>query len=223
MSIAEALAREIGSIGATLHKLGPAQWHEPTRCPPMDVLDLVGHLANQAMRLGELLGMEPVDEEPEKDAVTYFRYDPVRVGPGVVQRAQQVAQTIAAEGPRDMVRFWDIGWVRALQDARAALPADPVLASPFGLIRLSEYLRTRVLEATVHHMDLDDALGRAPHPDREALEITGDVLRGLLGTDLRPAGMDDQRFALTGTGRAELSDDEKAYLGPLASSFPLLQ
>jgi hypothetical protein len=49
------------------------------------------------------------------------------------------------------------------------------------------------------------------------------VLRGLLGADLRPLGVDEVRFALAGTGRADLTDAERGVLGPLADSFPLLQ
>jgi len=98
---------------------------------------------------------------------------------------------------------------------------DPVLPNVFGLIRLSEYLKTRCVEIVIHHMDLDDALARKPHPDPGALEIVGDVLRGLLGTDLRPVGVDDVRFALIGTGRAPLNDDERQLLGPLDAKFPL--
>ncbi|MEX2393289.1 MAG: hypothetical protein WD826_02300, partial [Actinomycetota bacterium] len=68
-----------------------------------------------------------------------------------------------------------------------------------------------------------DALGRDPDPTRWGLGATCDVLRGLLGADLRPLGVDDLRFALLGTGRATLTDGEREMLGPLADSFPLLQ
>jgi hypothetical protein len=78
------------------------------------------------------------------------------------------------------------------------------------------------VEVVVHHMDVDDALGIEPHPDAKALEIVGDVLRGLLGTDLRPVGMEDVRFVLVGTGRAPLEQPEREYLGPLVEKFPLL-
>lgn len=220
MSVVEALAREVGSVGVLLHKMHDADWQRPTRCAPMTVADLVAHLARQAARVEELLALEPIDAEPEKDAATYYSYDPASIGADVLARAQQAAKDIG--GPKKLVAAWDERWVHALQAARAALPDDPVLPSPLGTIRLSEYLKTRVVEATVHHMDIDDALGKLPHPDHEALEITADVLRIRLGTDLRRFGMDDVRFVLTGTGRAPLSDEEMSYLGPLSERFPLL-
>jgi uncharacterized protein (TIGR03083 family) len=213
----DALAREVGSIGQLLHALKPKQWELPTRCPPLTVRELSAHMMRGAMRIEEMLDKGPVDSEPEKDAITYFQFDAGDEAPVIVKRAQEAA----ASFPSDLARAWDLEWTKALQRARKHLNDDPVLPNIFGLIRLSEYLKTRVVEVVVHHMDVDDALGKKPHPDAAALEITGDVLRGLLGTDLRPLGVDDVRFALIGTGRAPLNDDERRMLGPLAEKFPL--
>jgi uncharacterized protein (TIGR03083 family) len=218
MAVVDALAREVGSVGQLLHALKPKQWEAPTRCPPLTVRELAAHMMRGAMRIDEMLDKGPVDAEPEKDAITYFQFDPGDEGPLIVKRAQEAA----AGFPPDLARAWDLEWTKALQRARTHLGDDPVLPNIFGLIRLSEYLKTRCVEVVVHHMDLDDALGRKLHPDPGALEVVGDVLRGLLGTDLRPLGVDDVRFALVGTGRAPLNDDERQMLGPLAAKFPLL-
>jgi uncharacterized protein (TIGR03083 family) len=217
MGVVDALAREVGSVGQLLHALKPKQWELPTRCPPLTVRELTAHMMRGAMRIEEMLEKGPVDAEPEKDAVTYFQFDAGDEGPVIVKRAQEAAATF----PADLAKGWDLEWTKALQRARMHIGDDPVLPNVFGLIRLSEYLKTRCVEVVVHHMDLDDALGRKPHPDAGALEIVGDVLRGLLGTDLRPLGVDDVRFALIGTGRAPLNDDERRMLGPLAEKFPL--
>ena len=215
MSVVDALAREVGSVGQLLHTLKPKQWEQPTRCPPMNVRELAAHTLRGAVRIEEMLDAGPVDAEPERDGITYFQS--VTVSGEIVKRAQEAS----AAFPPDLARAWDLEWTKALQRARMYINEDPVLRNVYGLIRLTEYLKTRCVEAVIHHMDLDDALGRKPHPDREALEITGDILRGLLGTDLRPVGVDDVRFALVGTGRAPLNDDERQMLGPLAQRFPL--
>jgi uncharacterized protein (TIGR03083 family) len=217
MAVIDALAREVGSVGQLLHALKPNQWELPTRCPPLTVRELAAHMMRGAMRIEEMLDKGRVDAEPEKDAVTYFQFDAGEEGPVIVKRAQEAAVTF----PADLARAWDLEWTKSLQRARLHIGDDPVLQNIFGLIRLSEYLKTRCVEVVVHHMDLDDALGRKPHPDAGALEVVGDVLRGLLGTDLRPLGVDDVRFALIGTGRAPLNDDERRMLGPLAEKFPL--
>jgi uncharacterized protein (TIGR03083 family) len=197
--------------------LKPKQWELPTRCAPLTVRQLSAHMLRGARRLQEMLDAGPVDAEPERDAITYFQFDAAGEAPLIVKRAQEVAASL----PGDPARAWDLEWTTSLQRARMHLGDDPVLPNVFGLIRLSEYLKTRIVEVVIHHMDLDDALGKKPHPDPGALEITGDVLRGLLGTDLRPLGVDDVRFALIGTGRAPLNDDERRMLGPLAQKFPL--
>lgn len=219
-AVVEALARELGSVGKALHNLSGKQWGVPTRCEPMTVLDLVAHVVRGADRVVEMCSVDPIDDEPQKDAVTYFRYDADAEGPMIVARAQEVAGE-TGDGAA-MTARWDARWSKALMAARTTAP-DSVRPTVFGTMHLEEYLKTRILEVTVHHLDLDDAIGHEPHPDARALELTGDVLRGLLGTDLRPVGMDDLRFALTGTGRADLTDEERAYLGPLAEGFPLLR
>ena len=215
MSVVAALAREVGSVGQLLHTLKPKQWEQPTRCRPMNVRELSAHMLRGAVRIEEMIEAGPVDAEPERDGITYFQS--VTVSGEIVKRAQEASAGL----PQDLARAWDLEWTKGLQRARMYVNEDPVLRNVYGLIRLTEYLKTRCVEVVIHHMDLDDALGRKPHPDREALAITGDILRGLLGTDLRPVGVDDVRFALIGTGRAPLNDDERQMLGPLAQKFPL--
>jgi uncharacterized protein (TIGR03083 family) len=218
MAAIDALAREVGAVGKLLHRLEPKQWDLPTRCSPLTVRELAAHMLRGGMRIQEMLDAGPLDAEPEKDGITYFQYDAAAEGPQIVKRAQESA----ASFPAALAKAWDTEWTKALQRAREYVAEDPVLPTVFGSIKLTEYLRTRCVEVVVHHMDLDDALGKKPHPDKGALDETCDVLRGLLGTDLRPVGIDDVRFALIGTGRAALTDAEKEILGPLAAKFPLL-
>lgn len=221
MAVVDALAREVGSVGQLLHTLKPKQWEQPTRCPPMNVRELASHMLRGAVRIHDMLDKGPVDEEPERDGTTYFQAWDGDAAAGAAAEVVQRAQEASASFPKDLAKTWDLEWTKALQRARMYVSEDPVLHSIFGLMRLTEYLKTRCVEVVIHHMDVDDALGRKPHPDREALEIVGDVMRGLLGTDLRPVGVDDVRFALVGSGRAPLNDDERQMLGPLAQKFPL--
>jgi uncharacterized protein (TIGR03083 family) len=217
MAVVDALAREVGNVSKLLHSLKHDEWSKPTRCKPLTIRELASHVTRGGVRIQEMIDGGPVDTEPELDGVTYFQYDPAAQAPRVVSSAQEAAQSF----PADLAKTWDTEWTKALQRAREHLGEDLVYRTIFGLIRLSEYLRTRCVEVAIHHMDLDDALGKQPHPDPGAIEAVGDVLRGLLGTDLRPVGVDDVRFALIGSGRAPLSEDERALLGPLADKFPL--
>src|SRR5207237_6063500 len=172
MGVVDALAREVGSVGQLLHTLKPKQWELPTRCAPLTVRELAAHMLRGALRIEEMLDAGPVDAEPEKDSITYFQFDSTGEGPVIVKRAQEAATTF----PADLARAWDLEWTKALQRARMHLGDDPVLPNVFGLIRLSEYLKTRISEVVIHHMDVGDTFGKKPHPDPGTLMITGHFL-----------------------------------------------
>lgn len=215
-----ALEREVARFGALIDTLNDERWAAPTRCPPLTVFELTVHVLRGAIRIKELVGGPPILDEPEKDGATYFRFDPAVVGPTVVERARTEA---ASRSGAALAKEWEFAWSAAFTEATLVLEHDdPVVASPLGTLRLSEYLRTRAVEVCVHHMDVRDAFGLDPDPDPDALGVTAGVLRDLLGADLRQFGVDDVRFTLTGTGRVALSEHERAFLGPLAERFPLL-
>jgi uncharacterized protein (TIGR03083 family) len=217
----DALEAETIRTGAFLAGLSVSDWQRPTRCPPLNVRELAVHALRGAYRIREFLAVPPAEGEPEKDAVTYYRYDAAVEGPVIVERAQEESRKRPPDA--DIAGEWRAAWDQALTASRNASEDDPVVVTPFGALRLREYLKTRCVEVGIHAMDLRDALGLDPDPSPECLEAVGDVLRGLLGADLRPLGMDDVRFALVGTGRGALTAAERAMLGPLSDSFPLLQ
>lgn len=214
-----ALETEVDGIGRLLEGLSEADWHRPTRCPPLDLREVTAHMLGGAVRLVEMGSAAAIDDEPEQDAVTYFQYDPASVADDIVERARARA---SGKTGHEVLSLWKEHWGSALEVARERWEQNPVFRPFLGTIRLREYVRTRCVEVTVHHMDLRDALGQEPDPTPAALEATCEVLRGLLGADLRPMGMDDLRFALVGTGRETLTDPEREILGPLAEEFPLL-
>lgn len=217
MDALSALEAELAQITAFLDGLAPPDWTRPTRCAPMSVFQLCGHLIRQAR---QLVQYPRTEGEPEKDAVTYYQYDRAAVAPGVLKRAQEMAAELR---PDTFLVEWNEGWIEGLAAARSLWEDDPLIETPLGTIRLREYLRTRVVEATVHHMDLRDALEKEPYPSAEGLAVTIGVLEGLLGTRHEETGLGGVDFVLSGTGRRPLTKKEKATLGPLAERFPMLQ
>ena len=73
-------------------------------------------------------------------------------------------------------------------------------------------------------MDIANAVGAPEQVDPAASAIITGILEGLLGEPLPvDLGWEATTFILTGTGRRELSHDERRKLGHLAQRFPLLR
>lgn len=215
----EALTAETSRTGELLASFGDAEWALPTRCDPLVVRELAAHMLRGAMRLLELADT-PVEGEAEKDAVTYCRYDGVAEAPMIARRAREAAE---GRSGAQIASAWTSDWPEAIAAAKA-LGEHVMVPSPVDGARMlmTEYAKTRVLEVTIHTLDVRHALGLSPDPTADGIETTCGILRGLLGTDLRVLGVDDIRFALTATGREPLDDAERDLLGPLADLFPLL-
>lgn len=211
---------EAARVAAFLEGLSAGDWSRPTRCPPLTVHQLASHALRGVVRIREMFAAGAVDEQPEKDGATYFSYDPPAVRDEIVRRSIESSKDFPVEG---FPARWRTEWRNVLDECATVLEReDPVLKGVFGLIHLSEYLRTRAVEVVVHSMDLRDALGLDPDPDPGALDVVCGVLADLLGTDPRVLGMDGVRFALLGTGRAQPDDGERKMLGPLTARLPVV-
>lgn len=77
-----------------------------------------------------------------------------------------------------------------------------------------------MVEATVHHLDLVANLDGRPRPAPEAVAVTTATLDGLLAAP-RPPHWDDLAYVRKTTGRAALTDDDRAALGDAAGRLPL--
>jgi hypothetical protein len=76
---------------------------------------------------------------------------------------------------------------------------------------------------TIHGADLADALDRPPWATIGGLRITTEILRALVGADLPPQlGWEDLELMEKGSGRASITDEDRAILGSLADRFPLM-
>jgi len=212
----------VSAIGA---RLDDPDFARPTRCPLWDLKELIGHLYRDVDRINQALE-NPPPARATHDSITYFRsYDPTPGGAdalGVAERSKEVAARYATG--RDLVDAWNELWPGTLDRAAKADPGRLVVT--FGpALTLEEYLKTRVLEVTVHRMDVEDALGVRGWGTDSAVSIVDDILVGLLGTEPpRSLDWDVVDFIETGTGRRELTDDERTKLGVrLARRFPLFR
>jgi hypothetical protein len=104
----------------------------------------------------------------------------------------------------------------------AAGDADPArrVVTQGHVLTAGDLITTLAVEATVHHLDLTVALPHAPGPSPEGLTAVRATLDGLLGRPGLPE-WSDAHYARVGTGRAPLTEAERAALGPAADRFPL--
>ncbi|HEX8100327.1 MAG TPA: maleylpyruvate isomerase N-terminal domain-containing protein, partial [Actinomycetota bacterium] len=193
---------------------------KPTRLPAWNVKELLGHLYRGIDRTNWALD----DDEPvvvDEDAVSYWRrYDPSHDATDIADRAKEVADRFGSG--QELAAAWDDLWRRSLGRAATADPGRPMKTWE-PVLTLDDFVRTRVLELTVHRADIMDALGLPADPSEAGLEITQEILVGLLDADITAIpdwnGVD---FIEKGTGRRPLSEEDRAALGDLADRFPLI-
>lgn len=216
----DALGAECDRLTAFLRGISEADWSRPTRCVPWDVRMVLIHMTAMMERVAEICAEPFAEDEPRKDRLRWWDYD-------IAEDQAETAEWVEREAKRypegSVLGGWQAAVERAVPAARAILAgADPVVKPGEQPIKLSEYIATRVLEMTIHAMDVLDAFGRAPDPSPEGLAVTMTILSGRLGADPRTLGFDAADFALASTGRREPTEAERARLGTLAEKLPLL-
>jgi uncharacterized protein (TIGR03083 family) len=219
-----ALRQECAAVSDTLAGLTERDFARPTRCPAWDVQELVGHLCRGLDRLQLALASDP-SPPATHDAVSWWRAYDGSPGSADQDRVARESKEIAARHATgaDLARAFETLWHDAI--ASAEMEGRTRLVVTFGpVVTLEEFLKTRVLEMTVHRLDLDDALGRRGWGTDTAVGIVDEILVELLGAE-PPTRLewDVVDFIETGTGRRALTEAERKLLGPrLAGRFPLL-
>lgn len=216
----EALREECEEVSRLVLFLTEDEFAKSTRLPAWNVKELLGHLYRDVDRTNTGLA-QPPPAEATHDAVSYWRsYDPVGDAPSIADRAKEVASR--HDTGEELARAWDEMWRRAVE-AAGTTDRSRLLLTWGPVLTLDEFLKTRVLEVTVHRMDMEDALGRKGWGTDQAVSIVDEILEGLLGEE-PPSDLewDVVDFIEVGTGRRPLKESERAILGPLADRFPLL-
>jgi uncharacterized protein (TIGR03083 family) len=216
----EALREECEQVSAIVLSLTEDEFAKPTRLPAWNVKELLGHMYRDINRTNTALSTPP-PAEVTADSVSYWRsYDPVHDAPAIAGRAKDLAA--GYETGEALAAAWNEMWRGALEGA-AGTDRSRLVVTWGPHLTLDEFLKTRVLEITVHRMDMEHALGRKGWGTDLAVSIVDDILEGLLG-EQPPSDLewDVVDFIETGTGRRPLTDAERAILGPLTERFPLL-
>jgi uncharacterized protein (TIGR03083 family) len=146
------------------------------------VRDLVGHASRSLVTVETYLDAEP-GEVTLRSSVAYYEAVLAGLASGTAGSPEEVAERGRAAG---RALGTDAGAFLADLDARtqskvASAPDDAFVGTPFGGIRLVDYLPTRTFELVVHTGDLAQATGlTSSAPDdalTSALRLVADLSR----------------------------------------------
>ncbi|HEX5189297.1 MAG TPA: maleylpyruvate isomerase N-terminal domain-containing protein [Streptosporangiaceae bacterium] len=202
--------------------LDDAAMMRPSRCAGWSVGDVLYHQlldARRALRTFATPGRGPAD----RDDVSYWRPFAAdgEIPPGsaaAADHARHVRIVASAFSPAKLT--WE--WTETAEAARRAAKACPfqMVATQGHVLRAADFMATLAVEGAVHYLDMTAGLPGAAPCDPISLGLVTRVLDGLLGRE-RVASWDDETYALKGTGRIGLAEDERTELGPAAGKFPL--
>jgi uncharacterized protein (TIGR03083 family) len=174
----DALAELWDTWATTVATLPDDSWFAVTRLPGWDVTALVAHHSLFPHAI-ESLASRPVDGPAtiESAAALLRRFNEpdgaaTRLSGTVADQARDVASNVSHD--ELAARFRD-GGPRAIAAAR---DAGPIVVDYFGhaTLPLAEALWLALLEATVHLLDLQRAIGRAPDVPEAGLRATATLL-----------------------------------------------
>lgn len=149
-------------VSRLLHRAELArQWTEPSALVEFRISGLAGHLARAAFTVETALAVDEPAGTPV-DAVTYYLAgDDIDGGPQhpISQRIRERGEESAGAGAAELASRFDAAGLRLAR----ALPREPadrlVLAFGKQIMRLDDYLLTRIIEMAVHVDDLAVSLG----------------------------------------------------------------
>jgi hypothetical protein len=168
-----------------------------------------------------LLGLlDPTDDEPDRDAATYWTAFPPQLDPATddLDGARFVRLLASAyRRPTSLVahlRPTADGLVRAV---RATAPG--AVRFQGHVLGTGDFLATWAVELAVHHLDIARELD-LPGPDPDALRMARQTVEALAGE--LPRSWSDETAVLVGTGRLPLDEPMRAQAGPVADRLPAL-
>jgi hypothetical protein len=209
---------ELGQVEQAFRGLSEAEWATPTKLRPLDetkppwtLFELAGHF-DISIGLTVMLMAEPQAGQVGRDRVSFFIFPRSEVAPVVYDYAYTMVE---GKTPAQMPDTLAATFAKTVEGARSLAP-DTVGPGYYALMRLDEFVASRVVEAVVHGLDLTDALGRAPMATPEGVAVTAAILDDLLARKTvpgRPAGLsDDMAWVRAASGRGPEHPDPRLPL-----------
>ena len=192
----DALEHELQGVADTFADLTDSEWQALTLLQPFEadrphwtVFELAGHLTI-SIGLTSMLIADQQDGQPGRDQVSFFIFPRSEVAPVVYDYAYTMVE---GKEPADMPGVLRETFSKAIGESRV-LPADTVGSGYYALMRLDEFVSSRIVEAVVHGIDLTDADRAGVHRDRRGRRFHSGAVR-------RPAGEAHGRRAPCRPGR----------------------
>jgi uncharacterized protein (TIGR03083 family) len=218
------LEAELAQLEQAFRGLTKTDWHRPTLLrPPSNMLprwtifELAGHV-DIAIGVTQMLIASQQDGQVGRDRVSFFIFPRAQVAPVFYDYAYTMVED---KSPEQMAGVLAETFTRTIEEARATSP-DVVGRFEFDdgddtLMRLGEFVPSRMVEAVVHGLDLTDALGQEPVATPEGVSVTAAIFDELLARMTvpgRPAGLtDDMAWVQAASGRAPHPDPRLPLLG----------
>jgi hypothetical protein len=209
---------ELGQVEQAFRGLTDAEWATPTKLRPLDeskphwtLFELAGHF-DISIGLTVMLMAEPQDGQVGRDRVSFFIFPRSEHAPIVYDYAYKMVE---GKTPAQMPDVLGATFAKTIEGARST-PPDTVGSGYYALMRLDEFVASRVVEAVVHGIDLTDALGREPMATPEGVTVTAAILDELLARRTvagRPPDLgDDLAWVRAASGRGPEHPDPRLPL-----------
>jgi hypothetical protein len=215
----QTLESELGQVERVFRGLTAIDWLTPTllrpvdgKLPPWTLFELAGHF-DISIGLARMLIASQQAGQVGRDRVSFFIFSRSEVAPVVYDYAYTM---VDGKQPGQMADVLSETFGKTIEEARAT-PPDAVGSGYYALMRLGEFIPSRVVEAVVHGMDLTDALGQDSIATPEGLAMTAALLDELLARRTvggRPDGLaDDVAWIRAASGRSPHPDPRLPLIG----------
>jgi len=210
---------ELGGVERAFRDLSEEQWRTPTKLRPLDetlprwtLFELAGHF-DISIGLTRMLIAEPQEGQPGRDRTSFFIFPRSEVAPVVYDYAYKM---VLGKTPQQMADVLHETFSKTVQESRAT-PPETIGPGYYALMRLDEFVPSRVVEAVVHGFDVTDAVGGPSIATPEGVAIAAAIMDDLLARRTvagRPADLaDDLAWVRAASGRAEHPDPRLPVIG----------
>lgn len=214
----DALTAQYGALDGVLASLGDDDLLAASACRGWTNADLVFHMLLDAQRALVTFN-SPSSGPADKDFITYWEDFSAGDDRAIAHARFVRISTAAHVRPKQVVDRWRETAGAAVRATRMSYE-NPFVTTQGHILNTSDFIATLVVEATVHHLDLEPGHKDTKQPAPPAVSITRQTVDGLLGA-APPDEWDDITYILKVTGRDPLTEDEDTAMGDIRGKLPV--